>query len=122
MRVLVCGGRNYMDAWRVNKTLRGLHEGENPITIIMQGGATGADAHARAWADCFTKSITFAAYWRSHGKAAGPIRNQRMLDEGKPDLVVAFPGGKGTADMVRRARKAGVEVIDAALAEKETDG
>jgi ABC-type sugar transport system substrate-binding protein len=35
-----------------------------------------------------------------------------MLDEGKPDIVVAFPGGTGTADMVRRARKAGVVVIE----------
>lgn len=46
----------------------------------------------------------------TNGKAAGPIRNQRMLDEGKPDLVVAFPGGRGTADMVRRAKAAGVPV------------
>jgi hypothetical protein len=44
------------------------------------------------------------------GKAAGPIRNQRMIDEGKPDLVIAFPGGRGTADMVSRAKKAGIPV------------
>ena len=48
------------------------------------------------------------ADWTKHGKAAGPIRNQKMLDE-CPDLVVAFPGGKGTADMVRRAMKAGID-------------
>jgi hypothetical protein len=42
------------------------------------------------------------------GKTAGPLRNQRMLDEGKPDLVVAFPGGGGTKDIVRRAVKAGL--------------
>jgi hypothetical protein len=41
------------------------------------------------------------------------MRNQAMLDYGKPDLVVAFPGGKGTADMVRRARVAGVKVLTA---------
>jgi hypothetical protein len=50
------------------------------------------------------------ADWNTHGRAAGPIRNQRMLDEVKPELVVAFPGGRGTADMVRRAREAGVNV------------
>jgi hypothetical protein len=44
---------------------------------------------------------------------AGPIRKQQMLDEGKPDLVVAFPGGRGTAHMVRIARAAGIEVIEA---------
>lgn len=52
----------------------------------------------------------FKADWDKHGKAAGPIRNQQMLDEGKPDLVLAFAGGKGTDDMCRRARAAGVEV------------
>jgi len=53
---------------------------------------------------------TFDAEWHRHGKRAGPIRNQRMLEEGQPDLIVAFPGGHGTADMVRRARQAGIEV------------
>jgi hypothetical protein len=52
----------------------------------------------------------YVAQWKKHGRAAGPIRNQRMLDEGKPDLVVAFPGGRGTADMIRRAERAGVPV------------
>jgi hypothetical protein len=47
---------------------------------------------------------------KKHGRAARPIRNQRMLDEGKPDLVVAFPGGRGTTDMIRRAERAGVPV------------
>jgi hypothetical protein len=48
------------------------------------------------------------ADWEKLGRSAGPIRNQAMLDEGRPDLVVAFPGHHGTADMVRRARAAGV--------------
>jgi len=48
--------------------------------------------------------------WDELGKKAGPLRNQRMLDEGKPDLVVAFPGGGGTKDMVRRAVSAGVAI------------
>ena len=48
--------------------------------------------------------------WDELGKKAGPLRNQRMLEEGKPELVVAFPGGGGTKDMVRRAVKAGVSV------------
>jgi hypothetical protein len=56
----------------------------------------------------------YMADWDGLGRKAGPIRNQRMLDEGKPDLVIAFPGGRGTADMVRRAREAGVEVVELA--------
>ena len=49
--------------------------------------------------------------WDELGKKAGPLRNQRMLDDGKPDMVVAFPGGGGTKDMVRRAAKAGVAIM-----------
>lgn len=50
------------------------------------------------------------ADWKTHGKRAGSIRNQKMIDDYHPQLVVAFPGGAGTADMVRRARAAGIEV------------
>jgi hypothetical protein len=57
------------------------------------------------------KHVEMKPDWKRHGPAAGPMRNQRMLDWG-PDLVVAFAGGKGTADMVRRARAAGVDVIE----------
>ena len=49
--------------------------------------------------------------WEKHGKAAGPIRNQFMLEQEKPDLVIAFDGGRGTADMMRRSRRAGVDTI-----------
>lgn len=52
----------------------------------------------------------YPADWNRNKKSAGPIRNQRMLDEGKPDLVIAFPGGKGTAHMVKIAREANIEV------------
>jgi hypothetical protein len=52
----------------------------------------------------------YKAEWDKHGRAAGPIRNQQMLDDGKPDLVLAFAGGRGTDDMCRRAREAGIEV------------
>ena len=54
----------------------------------------------------------YRADWEGLGRKAGPIRNQQMLDEGKPDLVVAFPGGRGTANMMRIAREAGIEVIE----------
>jgi hypothetical protein len=51
--------------------------------------------------------------WKTHGKAGGPIRNQMMLDDYKPQVVIAFPGGSGTADMVRRAHATqGIDVIE----------
>jgi len=64
------------------------------ITII-HGGATGADNAASEFATCnFCYQEEYLADWRKHGKRAGYLRNKRMIDEGFPDLVVAFPGGK----------------------------
>ena len=112
MRVLVCGGRNYRDHVRVGSVLNKLHD-EAGISLIIQGGARGADEMAFAWARANgVEEIQFDADWEAHGSFAGPMRNKRMLDEGRPDLVIAFPGGRGTADMVRKARKAGVEVVE----------
>jgi len=112
MRVLVCGGRDYGDEPAVFGALDALRQRHGRLTII-QGGAPGADALARKWASIQTSVhlINEPADWKTHGRAAGPIRNQRMLDEHKPDLVLAFPGGRGTSDMVRRAKAAGVEVV-----------
>jgi hypothetical protein len=83
------------------------------IVIITGDCPTGVDSLSAIFAranEC--QYVGFPADWKKHGRAGGPIRNQQMLDEGKPDLVVAFPGGKGTADMVRRARAAGIPVME----------
>lgn len=82
------------------------------ITII-HGGARGADSAAGVFAAVnFCQEEVYQADWKTNGKAAGFIRNKQMLVEGKPDLVVAFPGGKGTAMMVKLAKTAGVKVIE----------
>lgn len=112
MRVLVCGGRDYSDKAFLWNVLDGL--GPPEVSEIVSGMAPGADSIAAEWAERFGFPLhKFPADW-SLGRKAGPIRNQRMLDEGKPDLVVAFPGGRGTADMVRRARQSGVPVKEIA--------
>lgn len=115
--ILVCGGRAYDDRAIVFATLDRLSE-DMGVPFIITGGATGADTAAIDWAwtrlrrgQC-SGSQTFLADWKIHGPAAGPIRNARMLAEGKPDLVVAFPGGRGTANMVAQARAAGVRVLE----------
>ena len=110
-KVLVCGGRDFADVGLVNDVLNNLHRDER-FSALIHGHAPGADSLAAQWAA--SRNITrlgFRADWKKHGKAAGPFRNQKMLDEGQPDLVVAFPGGRGTADMVRRAKLADVHVI-----------
>ena len=112
MRVLVTGGRNYDDRDRLFAVLDKLHE-EAGIDFIIEGGAKGADALAALWADFNDVGRErFEADWENQGSFAGPARNKRMLDEGQPDLVIAFPGGRGTADMVRKARRSGVDVVE----------
>lgn len=85
---------------------------DHPDAVIVHGGAKGADriADDLAW-DYGFRTVVYAADWKTHGKAAGPIRNQQMLDAGA-DLVLAFPlpGSKGTLDMIHRAKRAGVDV------------
>ena len=114
MRVLVCGGRDYLDYQEVSSQLHSIYAKLiDEELVIIQGEAKGADFLAKAFAYEFGLDCEeYPADWKQYGKAAGSIRNQQMLDEGKPDLVVAFPGGTGTADMVRRAKKAGLEVIE----------
>jgi predicted Rossmann-fold nucleotide-binding protein len=113
-RVLVCGGRGYTDRDRVFAVLDKFHA-DAGIDVMIEGGARGADSLAHDYA--LSNGIyleSFPADWETHGTFAGPMRNKRMLEEGQPDLVIAFPGGKGTADMARKAKKAGVKVVEIA--------
>lgn len=106
--LLVTGGRDFDDEDRVNDVLAGM-QSRFPGFLTVQGGARGADKLARDW--CFENGhpcATFAAAWDYYGKRAGGIRNQWMLDYLKPDAVCYFPGGAGTADMVRRAQRQGI--------------
>ena len=112
LRVLVCGGRDYQDRQFLVSVLDKLRA-DCVISHIIAGGARGADTFAEEWAKAVGLPCTvYRAEWERLGRKAGPTRNQQMLDLGMPNLVVAFPGGRGTADMVRRARTAGVEVIE----------
>lgn len=115
MRVVVCGGRDFADRNAVARALmpyRPAKVTEDSEHILILGGAPGADSLAEEWADVWgVRKRVYPADWNAHGRAAGPIRNQRMLEEGRPDLVLAFPGGRGTEDMIRRAEAAGVKVV-----------
>lgn len=107
MRVIVCGGRDYQDKAQVWRFLRRFPDG----TVIVHGACrTGVDWWAaQAAPDLNLKTEAHPADWRRHGAKAGPLRNQAMADAGA-DLCLAFTGGKGTADMVRRAEAAGIPV------------
>jgi hypothetical protein len=110
MRLLVTGGRDFSNRELLFEALDRLHAVRG-FTVLIHGDANGADRLAGEWGAA--RGVTVEAHpadWKKHGRAAGPIRNQKMLEE-KPDLVVAFPGGRGTADMVRKAKQAGLEVV-----------
>ncbi len=107
---LICGGRDFANREMFEDAMAELIQSRGIPSRIINGGATGADLMARKWAEGHAIELrTDAANWGVHGKAAGGIRNQGMLRY-LPDLVVVFPGGRGTADMMRRSKAAGVKV------------
>jgi hypothetical protein len=112
MRLLICGGREYKDTEKMYEFLDTIAK-EVQIDCIIEGDARGADRMAGFWArKNKIDNVKFPAKWDEHGRAAGIIRNKQMLEEGKPDLVIAFPGGNGTANMIFIAKQAGVEVVE----------
>lgn len=132
--ILVCGGRHYGEqsykekqngVWVEIKRPKELWLPEmllvNTVlhfykpSLIVQGFALGADHMARRWADkngVEHTGMKFKADWGKYRKGAGPIRNKRMLDENPIDLVIAFEGGSGTANMVKQAQERGLDVIE----------
>lgn len=112
MRLLICGGRDFDDAdYAIPRFMR-LHH-DKPVDTLICGMAKGGDTLGLEWAKLMDFKIEeFWADWRTHGAAAGPIRNTEMLVVGKPDYVLSLPGGTGTAHMTRISRAAGVPVIE----------
>jgi hypothetical protein len=108
--VVVTGGRDYASRTFVFAALCELHE-KRPITLLVHGGAPGADMFAKEWAERMDVALMeFPADWQKHGRRAGPIRNREMLKKSYPDLVVAFLGGRGTASTVGYAEEMGYPV------------
>jgi hypothetical protein len=128
MRVLVCGGRDFQNYESVCEELDAINHSHG-IDLIIEGGARGADLLAKKWAQWKGVALLeIPADWddlshpdarvkqfrdgRKYDANAGARRNQKMLDCGQPDLCVAFPGGSGTKDMIAKARKSGVDVLE----------
>lgn len=119
MRVLICGSRTYDESYArfsmIYTILDGLRTGNGVVTII-QGCAKGADSQAAKWAEELGLDVeSYPANWVKYNQGAGHIRNQQMLDEGKPDLVIAFVDkplrySHGTSNMVGRARQAKIPI------------
>ncbi len=114
MRVLIAGTRTYTADILIDAVVAGLSAQDD--LVVIEGEAPGADTLAREAAECLNVTVEpYPAKWDQFGKAAGPIRNKQMLDEGKPDFVLAFldrpeSESKGTANMIKQAQKAGLPV------------
>lgn len=107
MKIIFCGDRNWKNAILVGQVMGKLRDYLGDFTVI-QGCARGADTCAfnmAVWQGLPHEE--FPADWDKHGKAAGPIRNRQMVNEGKANAVVAFhndiQSSKGTKDMVKYA-------------------
>lgn len=110
MRVAVVGSRFFTDYDYVKSCLDAIG-GVDKIDVIISGGARGADSLGERYArENGIEFVLFAADWDKHGKAAGPIRNKQLIEEGKPDLVVAFNPGKGTRNTISHAEQNNIEL------------
>ncbi len=111
MKVLVCGGRELNDSSFIFSELDRLHAQYDFVTVI-EGAARGVDSIAGDWARARGLDLVeYPADWKNEGRHAALIRNERMLREGKPDLVIAFPGGNGTSHTCWHAEKLGIQVF-----------
>jgi len=107
----VCGSRD----WDDYKTIKNFLKTLPPDTVVIEGGARGADKIAKECAQQLGYKVEeYKAMWDIFGKGAGPIRNTMMIMKGKPDIVVAFhndlENSKGTKDMIKQAKHHGIPV------------
>lgn len=107
-RVLIYGSRGWTDSNAIRNVILKLTKDD----VVIHGGAGGADSIAGRWAQaCGIPVEVYPADWRKYGRAAGPIRNQQMIDEGKPTEAYGFRmkgASRGTDDMCRRVQQAGI--------------
>lgn len=122
-RLLITGSRDWTDVDAIRRVLQQLPPGSVVIHGAQRGADTIADVQAKALG---LTPLPYPARWDVHDpefcrcpsprprtcNGAGRERNQRMLDEGRPTRAVAFPlpSSRGTRDMVRRLKAAGVPV------------
>ena len=106
-RLLVCGDRYWNDRSAIHSVLSTL---KDEISLVITGGATGADTLAHQVAlELNLPTKVFPADWAKYGRAAGPIRNRQMLTEGQPTCLLAFHNdlttSRGTKNMILQAQK-----------------
>lgn len=116
MRVIIAGGRNYKFTYNDYRLLEAL-SCRMDIEEVITGGATGADECGKKWAKArHLPHKEFPANWNEYGRAAGPRRNLDMVWYAGPNAaLIAFPGGRGTANVTKIAREHGLYIIEVPL-------
>ena len=110
MRILVTGGRKFDDKELLFNFLDRLHQ-DRSITLVIHGAAQGADSLAEEWGNARGVETLPCLPDVERYKGGAWLEQSKQMLAHKPDLVAAFPGGNGTANMIELAQKAGVEVI-----------
>lgn len=110
MKLIIAGGRNYQLTEHDYGLLDEIHA-LHCVELVLSGGATGADLCGERWALSNGIPVDLhKADWKQYGRAAGPIRNERMAE--LADAVALFPGGRGTANMRVNAKRRGLMIFD----------
>ena len=113
MRLIIAGGRHLDDVALIRCALARAHASQ-PITVLIHGGSGFLGIAAEDWArEQRLHVVRYPANWREFGKRAEAIRNAFMLEDSRPDMLLALPGGNDTADLIAGAIRARVPVIDA---------
>lgn len=112
MRVLICAGRFYADGNTLTRILDLYHQSQ-PISVLIHGGHQSLGGIIEGWArEANVHLVRYPANWSMHGKYAERHRNLFMLEDSQPDTLLAFPGGEDTAECIRLAKSAGVNIIE----------
>jgi len=111
MRVLICAGRNYADTGCCRKALDDVQR-QRPIRVLIHGGSQFLGGEIESWArEHGADLVRYPANWQVHGKQAERLRNLFMLNDSRPELLLALPGGDDTEELLARARGAGIPVL-----------
>ncbi len=119
IRVGVTGGRYYRNKSKVWEVLNAAKEKFGDRMFLVVGCATGLDRYARWWADenlASDKHKTYYADWDRSGNPAGHHRNYAMAISGL-DILIAFPGGRGTANMVEQVQELNKQLANIKIVE-----
>ena len=108
MKTIIAGSR---DMTPTLEDVRTLNKFLTSISEVVSGTARGADKFGEDWAKAHGIPLKkFPADWNKYGRPAGPIRNKQMAKYADQLIAFLYPDSRGTANMIKQARKLGLKV------------